>query len=144
MKDISYLAPSSHLCYNKIMSVFYHSINNKKNSKLLRLLCSRGCNLYIDGSCGLCFQVQTTFFGHIPDSVAVAQYNTILRLCKMQKQIYFSSSSLHQITQFFYLQKLHPARQRCKCYIHSFADRVQIQERVIDLKNENKFLSKEI
>jgi hypothetical protein len=38
-----------------------------------------------------CFQVPATFFGHIPDSVAVAQYNTILRLVKeisTQKYIY--------------------------------------------------------
>jgi hypothetical protein len=50
-------------------------------------------NLFVDWySCGACFQVQATFFGHIPDSVALAKYNTKLRLLR-KISIYFSPNS---------------------------------------------------
>jgi hypothetical protein len=48
------------------------------------------------GSCEPCVQVQTIFFGHIPDSVAMSKYNTILRPVRkisIQKKFYFRPSS---------------------------------------------------
>jgi hypothetical protein len=53
------------------------------------------------GRCRLCFQFRATFFGHIPDSGAAAQYNTIPSLVrKFSYKCSFSPNSLRNFAQF--------------------------------------------